>query len=60
MKLLDERIITQKFTADHNTLMALFEMTPYVHRTKKEDIERLAQKESMEITASFVVRTYRR
>ena len=60
MELLDERIITQKFTADHNTLMALFEMTPYVHRTKKEDIERLAQKESMEITASFVVRTYRR
>lgn len=60
MELLEETVITQKFTADHTILMALFEMTPYVHRTRKEDIDRLYNRESMEITASFVVRTYRR
>ena len=58
--LIDERIISEMFTADHKTLMALFEMTPYVHRTKQKDIERLQAMDHMDITASFVIRTFRR
>ena len=60
MTLIDERIISEMFTADHKTLMALFEMTPYVHRTKQKDIERLQAMDHMDITASFVIRTFRR
>ncbi len=55
-----EYTITQKFTVDQDGLQALFKMTPYVHRTKKEDMEKINNTKSMEITASFVIRTYRK
>ncbi|MGM9942197.1 MAG: putative RNA methyltransferase [Bulleidia sp.] len=55
-----EEIITRTFRADHDTLTALFEMTPYVHRTRKEDMRKLESLEGMDITASFVIRVYRK
>lgn len=55
-----QEIITRKFRVDHDTLMALFEMTPYVHRTRKEDMRKLESLEGMDITASFVIRVYRK
>ena len=55
-----EQVITEEFRCNHETLMALFTMTPYVHRTKKEDMEKLDRLTDMNITASFVIRVYRK
>lgn len=55
-----EEVITSTFHVNHDVLMALFTMTPYVHRTKKEDMEKLDLLTNMDITASFVIRVYRK
>lgn len=55
-----EQVITESFRCDHDTLMALFTMTPYVHHTRKEDMEKLKMLTEMSITASFVLRVYRK
>lgn len=55
-----EQVITKEFVCDHETLMALFTMTPYVHHTRKEDMEKLNMLTDMNITASFVLRVYRK
>lgn len=55
-----KRILTARLHLPHGDLMNLFEMTPYAHRTPAAAIQRLAQQEQMSLTASFVLRVYRR
>ena len=45
-------------TADD--IRALFEMTPYAHRTNKEGLERLEQLETLETTIEFVIGIYKK
>ena len=39
-------------------IRALFEMTPYAHRTNKEGLERLRALERLETTIEFVIGVY--
>lgn len=55
-----EYVITNTFHCDHEQLTALFKMTPYFHRTKSDDIDKLNTVEDMDITASFVIRIYQK
>ncbi len=55
-----ERIITRMFHADNASLMNLFQMTPYAYKTGAEGKARLEEVPSLDITASFVIRVYRR
>lgn len=53
-----EYIISNTFHCEKETLISLFKMTPYYHRTKSDDIEKLKQQNGMDITAEFVIRIY--
>ncbi|MBR4455476.1 MAG: methyltransferase domain-containing protein [Solobacterium sp.] len=53
-------MIRNTFTADRTALHALFQMTPYAYHTSTDGIERLNRIGSLQITASFAVRLYRR
>lgn len=55
-----EYVISNTFHCEKEQLLALFKMTPYFHRTKSEDIDKLNQIDSMDITASFVIRIYKK
>ena len=55
-----ERVISRKFPADSASLRNLFQMTPYAYRTGKAGAERLEGIASLTLTASFVIRVYRR
>ena len=50
--------LSRKVTINNQDLMNLFKMTPYYFRTKNEDITRLNNLESLEITFSFEVIVY--
>ena len=50
--------LSRKVTINNQDLMNLFKMTPYYFRTKNEDITRLNNLESLEITFSFEVIIY--
>lgn len=52
--------ISQTFTADHDTLLNLFQMTPYAYKTGEASIARLREIDALTITASFRIRVYRR
>ena len=52
--------ISQTFTADHDTLLNLFQMTPYAYKTGEAGIARLREIDALTITASFRIRVYRR
>ena len=41
-------------------VQALFSMTPYIHRTGKESMERLRAIENIELTLAFVLLCYER
>lgn len=55
-----EYMITNVFHCDNETLLSLFKMTPYYHRTKSEDIDKLTKQNGMDITAQFVIRIYKK
>lgn len=52
--------ISSLFHVDHQSLMNLFEMTPYAHHTKESDQKKMNDIREMDLTAQFVIRTYRR
>lgn len=58
--LVREEHISDTFTADHDALGALFMMTPYAYHTAEKGKKKLDAVESMEITASFVIRVYQK
>jgi 23S rRNA (guanine745-N1)-methyltransferase len=58
LPLMDEKTITASFTPDHETLAALFHMTPYAYKTGEEGMKRLAETEELTITAEFLIRIY--
>lgn len=53
-----EYVITNTFHCEKEHLLSLFKMTPYFHRTKNDDMQKLNALEAMDITASFVIRIY--
>lgn len=55
-----EYVISNTFHCDHDVLIALFKMTPYYHRTKQEDIDKLFSMDGMDITAEFVIRIFKK
>lgn len=58
-RLSDKRKVLYKVRLEDKELIeALFYMTPYVHRTPKEGMERLHALESIELTMSFVLLTF--
>ena len=54
-----ECVITRSFRADNTSLHNLFQMTPYAYKTGKPAADRLAGIDSLDITASFLIRVYR-
>jgi 23S rRNA (guanine745-N1)-methyltransferase len=60
MSKVSEEIISSSFHTDHAGLMALFDMTPYSHRTKESDMEKLNAVQEIDLTAQFVVRIYQK
>ena len=53
--------ITYRRTIDSPDLIkALFSMTPYVHRTPKEGIDRLNTLENIDLTMSFLLLTFQK
>lgn len=59
--LCDRRKLT--YTAEisgNDNIKALFSMTPYVHRTSKEGMDRLERLENINLTLSFLLLTYKK
>ncbi len=52
--------IINSFIVEKDNILNLFQMTPYAYKTSKEALEKLKQVEKMKITASFVIRVYRK
>jgi len=46
--------------AGNSNIKALFSMTPYIHRTSKEGMERLERIEKISLTLSFLLLTYKK
>ena len=44
----------------NDNIRALFSMTPYIHRTSKEGMDRLGKLDEIKLTLSFVLLTYKR
>lgn len=55
-----EYMISSSFHVNHEQLISLFEMTPYAHHTKETDQQKFREVREMNLTAQFVIRTYRR
>ena len=55
-----EQIISRTFEADNTSLKNLFQMTPYAYKTGRAGAQRLDRISSLVLTASFVIRVYRR
>lgn len=58
LPLVKEETISSHFQPDHNTLEALFSMTPYAYKTGTEGMKRLAETEQLDITAQFYIRIF--
>ena len=52
--------ISRSFHVDQKALHDLFEMTPYAHHTREKDQEKMAAVNELDLTAQFVIRTYRK
>ncbi len=52
--------IQEKFEVDTEHLLDLFQMTPYAYKTDIHAMNKLKEIEKMTITASFVIRLYRK
>lgn len=55
-----EYIISNSFRVQQAELINLFEMTPYAHHTKESDQLKFSSVSEMDLTAQFVIRTYRK
>jgi len=60
MALASQTVISQRFAADAEDLSNLFRMTPYAWKTGREGTEKLHKVASLEITAQFILRIYRK
>lgn len=60
LKLVASKTINETMHLDHETLMNLFEMTPYAYHTPKESIEHLNTLDSLDVTAEFIVQFYKK
>ena len=58
--LLDDKrkILYETDIVGNENIKALFSMTPYIHRTSKEGMDRLEKLDNIHITLSFVLLTY--
>lgn len=57
----DKRKITYTVTVTGNeNVKALFSMTPYIHRTSKEGMDRLDNIDEISLTLSFLILTYKK
>ena len=59
MEVIQDEMIENQFTLDQDQLFALFMMTPYAHRTREEDREKLKKYSSLTLTAQFRIRVYK-
>ena len=57
---LSQKEIREAFTCTGDALMDLFQMTPYAWRTAEEGIRKLRSVPSLDITAEFIIRIYRK
>lgn len=55
-----EYVTEHVFHADQTMIQNLFMMTPYAHRTSENDIRKLSSVQSLDITASFLIRIFRK
>ena len=55
-----KKIIYEASVVGNENISALFSMTPYIHRTSKEGMDRLSRLEDINLTLSFVLLTYKR
>ena len=55
-----EKLSYKALVEGSDTVQALFSMTPYIHRTGKESMDRLRAIENIELTLSFVLLCYER
>ena len=55
-----EKLVYKRSIDSPELIRALFSMTPYVHRTPKEGIERLNALSSIELTLSFLLLTFKK
>lgn len=60
LQLIDEFHIEQPFTTDTQTMLNLFQMTPYAYKTGKDGIEKIKNTDLNSITAAFVIRIYQK
>ena len=51
----DKRFVSSKICLDNEDLMSVFSMTPYLYKTKQEDIEKLKSIDKIELTIDFVI-----
>ena len=56
----EERISTVLHLVRHEDIASLFQMTPYAHNTGPADAARLDALDTLDVTAAFVLRAYRR
>ncbi|MBE6629853.1 MAG: methyltransferase domain-containing protein [Ruminococcaceae bacterium] len=55
-----ESRVRYTFSADHDTLQHLFAMTPYFYRTSKEGIQRLSQRERLDVDVDVEFSVYKK
>ncbi|MBQ2477860.1 MAG: methyltransferase domain-containing protein [Erysipelotrichales bacterium] len=55
-----ENILNRVTLRNHKDIMALWNMTPYVHKTSRKDTEKLDAYETLEVTTDFYVTVYRK
>lgn len=56
----EEYFISNTFHCEKENLISLFKMTPYYHRTRNEDIDKINHQDGMDITAEFLIRVYQK
>ena len=59
-ELTDKKDVAFKMDLNNSDLKNLFEMTPYAHKTSKENIAKLDSVPETEVTAAFVIAEYRK
>ncbi len=59
-KLMEERVVRDKFTAKGDDIRALIAMTPYNYKTDKTAIERVSESDQITTELAFTVKVYRK
>lgn len=60
LKLVDEIKLNNKVLLNNEDLINLFKMTPYYHRTSKEDFEKLFKIENLEVSFDFIIDVFKK